>query len=105
MNWSADELIAPGGPSAPVWIFLTTIVSGVFLTIQQLIKAKHEAREARSEASKAAESAAEAASNTQSVSNGFAGRVDRKLDRIIASQSETDKALREHLRWHLDRSE
>lgn len=103
MILTADQLVAPGGPSAPVWVFLTTIVTGVLVIIQQQLKAKSEARKAKDEASKAAENSAEAAANTKSISNGFVSRMDKKLDRIYASQQETDKALRDHLEWHLDR--
>lgn len=105
MIWSADELFAPGGPSVPVWAFLSTLTVGVGAIIQQVISLKARTREAQDEARKAAESATTAAENTRSVSNGFAGRVDTKLDSIIEAQRATDAALREHLRWHLDRSD
>lgn len=99
----AEELVAQGGPSAPVWAFLTTITLAVIAGLFQTVKAKREAREARLEAQKAAR-------NTTSISNGFASGVDIHLKRIIKTQDrmevkqdDTAKALREHLEWHLDK--
>lgn len=99
----ADELVAQGGPSAPVWAFLTTITLAVIAGLFQTVKAKREAHDARLEAQKAAK-------NTASVSNGFASGVDTHLRRIIKTmdrveikQDDTAKALRDHLEWHLDK--
>lgn len=99
----AEELVAQGGPSAPVWAFLTTITLAVIAGLFQTVKAKREAREARLEAQKAVR-------NTTSISNGFASGVDTHLKRIIKTQDrmevkqdDTAKALREHLVWHLDK--
>lgn len=99
----AEELVAQGGPSAPVWAFLTTITLAVIAGLFQTVKAKREAREARLEAQKAVR-------NTTSISNGFASGVDTHLKRIIKTQDrmevkqdDTAKALREHLEWHLSK--
>jgi hypothetical protein len=105
MHAIAEELVANGGPSAPAWAFFTAITLGVLTLIGQQLNLRLETRKARNEASKAAESASQAQANTTNVSNGFVGRMDTKLDQIILAQRETDQALREHLRWHLERSE
>lgn len=99
----AEELVASGGPSAPVWAFLTTITLAVIAGLFQTVRAKREAHDARIEAQKAVQ-------NTASVSNGFASGVDTHLRRILKSQErmeikqdDTAKALRDHLEWHLDK--
>lgn len=108
----AEDLISPGGPSAPVWAFLSVLVTAAFTTLGVLLKAKSdahyariEAKKAGDEAQKANESATQAQTNTANLSNGFASSVLGKLDRIHQSQQETEKALREHLQWHLNREE
>lgn len=101
---NAAELVAAGGPSAPVWAFFTAISLGIIGLIAQQLAAKKAANEAKIEASKSAESAATAAANTSNISNGFAGKVDRKLDRIIREQDSLSNAFREHLEWHLNNS-
>jgi len=98
---AADDIVAPGGPSAPVWAFLTAISLGIIALIQQQLSAKKAANEAKVLASKAAENADKAQANTTSISNGFAGRMDSKLDSIIAEQNSQGNALRKHLEWHL----
>jgi len=115
MSIAAGELIAPGGPSLPVWSFLTAISLALIGVLAQQLKArsdlkqiKAQAETATDEASKARQSASKAEANTINVSNGFVSRMDRKLDSITASQQtlieaqrKTDHALREHLEWHL----
>lgn len=110
MFLSAEELVAPGGPSAPVWAFLTTITIAVIALIGQQLKSRSDLKQikaqgeaAKSEATKAHQSAEKAQENTVSVSNGFTGRVDKKLDRIYEALQSTDKALRDHLEWHLEK--
>lgn len=101
--YMAEDLVAPGGPSAPVWAFLTTITLAVIAGLFQAVRAKREAQDAKFEAKKAVR-------NTASTSNGFASGVDTQLKRIIKTvdrvenkQDDTAKALREHLEWHLDK--
>lgn len=98
----AEELIAPGGPSAPVWTMMGLIITGVITIIIQQIKSRQAAIEAKYAATKAAE-------NTTSISNGFAGGVDSQLKQIITTQQrmqtgqdDIGKAIREHLEWHLN---
>jgi hypothetical protein len=109
MLLTAEELIAPGGPSAPVWVFLTTIMSLVVVNVFQLIGARVAAKEAAKKATETAqvvtqvqESADRAASNTQNVANGFAGNIDRKLDVIYTAVQDIEGRFAEHLSWHLN---
>lgn len=107
MYWTAEELIAPGGPSAPVWAFLTTIT---LATITLLIKAwtdrieRREDREALKANTAKTEEAAEAANvavtNTRNISNGFARGVNTKLDTLIAAMDDVNNRLSEHIAWH-----
>lgn len=98
----AEIPIAPGGPSAPVWVFLTTISLALIAIIPAVISARKKAIGAHDEASKAHESATQVAKNTENISNGFASGVERRLDQIIDGQRELDKVVRNHLVWHLD---
>lgn len=102
MLYLAADLVAPGGPSAPVWTLLGLLVTGVCAIIGQQMSAKKAANEAKVKASEAAEQATLAASNTTNISNGFVGRVDTKLDKIIDRQDRFDQALIKHLEWHVD---
>jgi hypothetical protein len=114
MFYAAEaDIVTNGGPSAPAWAFFTALTVGVLALITQQLNARSELRRIRtqterttSEASKAAKSAVQAEKNTQELSglsNGFAGRVDNKLDEILRVQQATEDALRDHLQWHLHR--
>ena len=105
MNTSllANELVAPGGPSAPVWTFLIALTTGVLAIIGQQISSRRAANEAKIEAAKAAANSLQAKENTTNISNGFVGRMDRKLDSIGTQITNLDTAFREHLEWHLDK--
>lgn len=105
MLLAADDIVAPGGPSAPVWAFFTAISLALIAVIGQQISARRQAHDAKIEATKAAKNAKAAQENTASLSNGFASRVDRKLDAIITEQDSQGDALRKHLEWHLNRKE
>lgn len=98
----ASELITNGGPSAPVWAFLTAITLGIIGIIGQQISSKRTAKDAKIEASKAAANAQKAQENTENLANGFASSVGRKLDRIIRKQDSIETAFRDHLEWHVD---
>jgi hypothetical protein len=111
----AEELVAPGGPSAPVWAFFSALSLALIGVLAQQLKARSDLKQLKatserveSEAIQAHESAATAQSNTQNVSNGFARRVDTKLDNIQSSINDTNNALRKteealraHIEWHL----
>lgn len=108
----AADLIAPGGPSVPVWTFFGILTTGVLTLIGQQIAARRTAAEAKVKAAEAAANSKKAQENTQALSNGFADSTSSSLNRIIRSQDELrrgqedlGKALREHLEWHLDRKE
>jgi uncharacterized protein HemX len=110
MYLAADQLVTPGGPSAPVWAFLTTIAAGVIVIIRQQLSARSELRNAREEVAKARESAEKAQQNTRNVSNGFAGRVDSNFETLITAQQNTthqlgklQTAFQKHLEWHLEK--
>jgi uncharacterized protein YjbJ (UPF0337 family) len=96
-------------------IELTNTVSGVVLSIllivvgglAWLLKGIYQIR---FEATKASDKATEAADNTRSVSNGFAGKVNGKLDELVDLSKQNNKAiddvqsqLSDHLRWHLEK--
>jgi hypothetical protein len=105
----AEGLISPGGPSAPVWAFLSAITLAVLAIIGQQLKAKSDLRQlreqsemAQSEATKAHKSAEKAQANTANISNGFASSVLGKLERIELSQQKTEEGFRNHLQWHLE---
>lgn len=88
--------------NATLWGFLCVITLSVFGVIGQQIQAKKEARIAKEKASVAASNSQKAVDNTKSVSNGFATRMDDKLDMIIRKLDRHDRAIREHLEWHLE---
>lgn len=105
----ADDLISPGGPSAPVWAFLTAIISIALTILGTQLKARSDFKQLREQtelaknaAQKANASASQAQANTANVSNGFASAVLGKLERIEQSQQSAEEALRKHLQWHLD---
>src|SRR5215471_18048356 len=103
-------------PSAPAWAFFTAITIGIIGLIAQQLKARSDLKairaqtgDAKYEASKAHQSAVTAAKNTTNVGNGFAGRMDRKLDEIAGGQealfslvTAVDQRLSQHLQWHLE---
>jgi hypothetical protein len=105
MYLAVEDLVSPGGPSGPVWAFLSAISLGILGIIGQQLTSRRNVSskldEAKDKAGKAAKDAATAAKNTSSISNGFAGRMDSKLDSIIAEQDRQGDALRKHLEWHL----
>jgi len=103
MEIIAADLVAPGGPSAPVWAFLTAIGLGILGIIGQQISAKRAANEAKIKAAEAAVNAKAASENTANISNGFAGNVDSKLNRILGKQEQLEVSFREHLEWHLEK--
>jgi hypothetical protein len=94
--------IAPGGPSAPAWAFFTAILTLCAGIITLQIRNRHELKMAKVSAENAEAAARKAESNTANVSNGFASRMDRKLDDVIKNQNELAKDFREHLEWHLN---
>jgi hypothetical protein len=79
-----------------LFTFLGIIAKGVFDT-------RKTARQAQNEASSANQSAKKAQANTDTVANGFTGKVVTKLTSIESKIDDNSRALREHLEWHLDR--
>jgi heme exporter protein D len=97
----AEDLIASGGPSAPVWAFITTTTLALIALLGQNIAAKRAAVEARIKAAEANEAAQKAVEQTKNTGNGFAGDVVGKLDKILVKQDALDESLRGHLEWHM----
>lgn len=113
----AQELISAGGPSGPAWAFFSAISLALIGVLAQQLKSRSDLKQLKAsservenEAVQARESADKAQENTTNVSNGFANRVDRKLDGIIVALQATNESLRKqeeahraHLEWHLER--
>jgi hypothetical protein len=97
MYYAAD-LVAPGGPSAPVWTLLGIIVLACAGILREQIKAKAATREAATKAAIAARDASQAKANTSSLGNGFSGDVLRRLDHLQVS-------LDNHLEYHLKKEQ
>lgn len=102
MHFLADatEIVQPGGPSAPVWAFLSVITAGILTLIGQAISAKRAANDAKSKAEEASESATKAASNTEALSNGFASAVLGQLQKANAKLDRLAERFNDHLDWH-----
>jgi uncharacterized FlaG/YvyC family protein len=106
----AQELINENGISAIALAFfgaLFTAVSTIGVAIVNSRKKVQELKDVTVQAAKSAEAAQE---NTKNVSNGFAAKVDRKLDNIATNQDDLNEkfdnistAFREHLEWHLNK--
>lgn len=86
-----------GAASVTAIMGLLTTVTVSVLRNRSLTKVVH------SEVEKTAENAQLAVSNTASISNGFAGRMDRKLDGLAEGQRKLQEAFTEHLEWHLNK--
>lgn len=97
----AEEMVSPGGPSAPVWAFLTTILGLLITNIFLLIQAKLAAREAANKVGNVQVSADQAVANTANVSNGFARNTTIKLDAIHTAVQDIENRISDHLQWHL----
>ncbi len=102
MIWAA-ELINENGISTIALAFFTALFAGVGTTVVGIYQIKAKANEAKDAALSAQEKATETATNTQNVANGFASRVDRKLDNITSNQEELAREFREHLQWHVEK--
>jgi hypothetical protein len=87
--------------SVTMWSFLSVIATGILGILGQQVIARRDAKEAKGKAAIAADNAQQAVDNTKPVSNGFASRVDNKLDHIIQKQEDQDDVMRRHLEWHL----
>lgn len=85
------ELVTAIGSTilVPMFASLVMLIVKVFKLDTKTGEAKDEARQAKE--------------NTINVSNGFASGVDRKLNRIIDTQTEHGDAIRRHLEWHLNK--
>lgn len=98
-----DGLINDNSISGIALACFAIVISGIVTVVVQQLQIRAKQNEAKEAAFAAAKSADEAKANTQNVSNGFANRMDRKLDTIANNQEELSTALRDHLEWHLNR--
>ncbi len=89
-----DSLVNSNSISRIALVFFLILVLGVGWVTVEVYKVKSTARAAR-DAAVAAEQA------TKPVSNGFAGNVYEKLDKLIDQQDTMQNSLNEHLAWHL----
>ncbi len=101
----ATGLINDNGISQIALAFFTALFGMVGWLIKVRFDERGKIDNAEEQARIAAESAAKAAANTQNVSNGFAGSVLGKLQRIDENVDELSDSLRAHLEWHLRQEE
>lgn len=106
----AQELVNDNGVSPVALAFFTALFGGMFTALVQIYKIKHTTSEAASNANEAREKAEEARDNTVNISNGFAGKMDKRTqaitDSILRLQTSVDKtnaSLTKHLEYHLER--
>ncbi len=93
--------------SGVVLSILLILVAGLVWLLNGVYKTRTEARVGREQAEIAATKAQDAASNTQNVSNGFAGKVNHKLDDLLERTAQNTRTLddvqrqlTDHLLWH-----
>lgn len=98
-----DGLINGNSISGIALTCFSIIIGGIVTIVVQQLQIRAKQNEAKEAAITAAKSADEAKANTQNVSNGFANRMDRKLDNIATNQEELSRAFRDHLEWHLNK--
>lgn len=103
----AQEIISDNGISAVALGFFTLISTIGVALIQRQKRVENAVGEAAESANKAHESATEAQANTKNVSNGFAARMDKKLDSLGDGQmllaknmDRLEQALHDHVREH-----
>jgi cbb3-type cytochrome oxidase subunit 3 len=99
------QFLNDNGISAVALAFFTALFGAIGAVFVQGIQAKQKAEEAKHAALETKQEAEQAKLNTESIANGFAGNVDRKLNQIITEQKEMGKAFRKHLEWHLNRED
>jgi hypothetical protein len=99
--FAAEEMVAPGGTSAPVWAFSTAVVSLLIVNVFQLLSARTAAKEAAVKVEAVQASTDMAVYNTKNVGNGFARDVNTKLDVIYTAVQDIEQRFTDHLEWHL----
>lgn len=103
------EVLNDNSISAYAFAAFSTIIVAIIGAFVTIIQMKHKTAEATDEARKAKDAALKAQENTNSISNGFAGDVgrkldsnERKLDRIVELTLQNNRAIQGHLEWHVD---
>lgn len=107
---TATELVNPdSGISIVAAAFFTSLFGMLGLVLVEVVRGRTKTKEAIGEVKKAAHSAEKAQENTKNVSNGFAERMDRKLDSqhrmldvLATNQDRLEEMFTEHLSWHLN---
>jgi len=94
------ELFSETGLSAAILGLLGTIAGYYFKDRSERRNAEHDIKTTSLQALESSQTVAE---NTRNISNGFAARMDRKLDTVISQQQDFERAFREHLEWHLNK--
>ncbi len=85
--------------------FFTAITAMIGIILPPILKDRSERREIKAKLEELAKLTAETKNNTKPVSNGFAARMDRKLDLLANNQDRLEEMLTEHFAWHLREKE
>jgi hypothetical protein len=97
-----QEIVNDNGILVVAGAFFTALFGAVSAIGVALVRNRQATEDLKSVTIQAAECAEQAQVNTIGVSNGFVGRMDSKLNQIIANQDGLEKAIRDHLDWHLN---
>lgn len=97
----ALEWVNENGISPIAMGLLTALLTVVGYILKIVLDNRKETRDGNQAAFEAKESAETAAKNTKNVSNGFAGTVLARLQRIDEGQQELSASINRHLEWHL----
>lgn len=100
MHYLANDLINDNSISGVAFAFFSAITAGVSAIVVAVLQLKSKASEAKSAALEAKAEAEQAKLNTTNISNGFAGDMGRKLDRITELTLENNRTILQHLSWH-----
>lgn len=94
--------ITNNGISSEAFVFFTAVVTMLGTLGAGILKLLSDNRALKKETEKSVEISEKAVENTQPVSNGFANRMDRKLDGLAEKIDRLDNRIDAHLSWHLN---
>jgi hypothetical protein len=107
---AAAELINDNGISAIALAFFTALFGMVGTVTIAVLQQRSKLRDIQNASDTMSDKADKAARNTEPIGNGFAARMDRKLDllatnqdRLEQSNEDISRAIREHLEWHINK--